>query len=41
MIGRPFEDQQPGATGQRSSQHAEITQIEDRLMLSIERMEMR
>ena len=41
MIGRPLQNKRHGTAGQHPAQHAEISQVEDRLMFSIKRMEMR
>ena len=41
MVYRPLQNKHHGTTGQGSSQHPQISQIEDRLMFTIESMEMR
>ena len=41
MISRPFQNKQHRTSRQRSTQHAQIPQIKDRFVFSIQSMEMR
>ena len=41
MLGRPFQDKRHSMTGERPAQYAEISQVEDRFVFSVESMEVR
>lgn len=41
MLSGPFPNKRHGMTGERTAQYAQIPQVKDSLMLSIQSMEMR
>ncbi len=41
MVGGPLQNQRHRVTGERPSQHRQVSQIEDGFMFSVERMEVR